>query len=292
MTHRWFALAVGAGVIASTLAAEGAVSQTTPPASVPAAPDAVDSTRGRSPDASPDSVRRPASEADADIAAGDRQRAAMHADSALAAYQAALAVDSTVYEALYKASREAVDLGEFEPDDARRKADFSSALAYARRAAAVNPAGADGHFAIARALGRQALSVGGKARIRYAKEVRIEALEALRADSNHAGALHVMGVWNAEVMRLGGLERFIARNLLGGGILGTASWQEAIRYMERSVVVEPQRIVHHLDLGKIYADRGDVAKAREQFQIVVSSTPAEYNDPHYQDDARHRLARL
>jgi tetratricopeptide (TPR) repeat protein len=226
------------------------------------------------------------------IAAGDRERAAMHADTALIDYERAIALDSSNYEALYKASREAVDLGEFEPNDATRKADFATALGYARRAATVNPAGADGHFAVARVLGRQALSVGGKARIRYAKEVRVEALEALKADSNHAGALHVMGVWNAEVMRLSGLERFIARNLLGGGILGSASWQEAVRYMERSVAVEPQRIVHHLDLGKIYADIGDTAKAREQFQLVVSAAPAEHNDPHYQQDAQRRLAHL
>ncbi len=125
---------------------------------------------------------------------------------------------------------------------------------------AANPTGPDGHFAVARALGRQALSVGGKKRIQFAKEVRAEALAALSNDPNHAGALHVMGVWNAEVMRLSGIERFIARNLLGGGILGTASWREAVRYMEESVAVEPKRIVHHLDLGKVYADIGEKAK--------------------------------
>ena len=31
--------------------------------------------------------------------------------------------------------------------------------------------------------------------------------EAARLDPNHPGALHVLGVWNAEVMRLSGIER-------------------------------------------------------------------------------------
>jgi tetratricopeptide (TPR) repeat protein len=226
------------------------------------------------------------------IATGDRDHAAMQPSAALADYEHAIALDSNDYEALYKAARDAVDLGEFEPDATVKQHDFDIALHFARRAVAVNPSGPDGHFHVARALGREALAVGGKKRIQYAKEVRSEALTALSEDPQHPGALHVMGVWNAEVMRLSGIERFIARNLLGGGILGTASWKDAVHYMEESVAIEPKRIVHHLDLGKIYADTGDKAKAREQFEMVMALPAAEYNDPHYKQDAEHQLARL
>jgi len=228
----------------------------------------------------------------AHIADGDHAHTAMQAGPALADYEQALAIDSTNYDALYKAAREAVDLGEFEPDEAMRKADFAKGLAYARRAVAADSTRAEGHFHVARATGRQALAVSGRARIQYAKVVRAEALKALAIDPQHPGALHVMGVWNAEVMRLSSFERFIARNLLGGGILGSASWQEAVRYMEQSVAADPQRIVHHLDLGKIYADIHETAKAREQFELVLSAPLTDYNDPHYQKDARERLAHL
>jgi tetratricopeptide (TPR) repeat protein len=226
------------------------------------------------------------------IAAGNRARAAMQADGALGDFTRAIGLDSTNYVALYSASREAVDLGEFESNPTAKHQDFDTGLLFARRAVAANPAGADGHFAVARALGREALSVGGKKRIEFAKEVRAEALTALSDDPQHAGALHIMGVWNAEVMRLSGIQRFIARTLLGGGILGTASWKEAVRYMEESVALEPNRIVHHLDLGKIYADIGNKAKAREQFETVLALPSTEYNDPHYKEDAQRQLARL
>lgn len=226
------------------------------------------------------------------IAAGDREYAAMRARAALADYAHAIALDSNDYDALYKASRSAVDLGEFESDKTVKAEDFATGLRYARRAVAVDSTGSLGHFAVARALGRQALAVSGKKRIQFAKEVRAEALAALRYDPHNAGALHVMGVWNAEVMRLSGIERFIARNLLGGGVLGTANWKDAARYLEEAVALEPKRIVHHLDLGKIYADMGDKAKAREQFEIVLATPPAEYNDPHYKQEADHQLARL
>jgi tetratricopeptide (TPR) repeat protein len=226
------------------------------------------------------------------VAAGDREREALQPRQALADFEHAIALDSNNYDALYKASREAVDLGEFEANAAAKQQDFDTGLRFAQRATVVNPTGPDGHFAVARALGREALAVGGKKRIQYAKEVRAEALAALSYDPNHAGALHVMGVWNAEVMRLSGIERFIARNLLGGGILGTASWKEAVRYLQEAVAIEPTRIVHHLDLGRVYADLGEKSKARQQFQLVLSTPPAEYNDAHYKDDAQHQLARL
>jgi tetratricopeptide (TPR) repeat protein len=226
------------------------------------------------------------------IAAGDRERTAMQPNAALADYEQAIALDSSDYQALYKASREAVDLGEFEPDAKVKQQDFDTGLRLARRAVAADSTGPDGHFAVARALGREALAVGGKKRIEFAKEVRSEALKALSYDPHHAGALHIMGVWNAEVMRLSGIERFIARNLLGGGILGTANWKDAIQYLEQAVAIEPNRIVHHLDLGKVYADVGDKAKAREQLEAVLALPSAEYNDPHYKQDAESRLAHL
>ena len=264
-----------------TTAAESAAVRTQPPAPPGGTAETVAGRAAGAPESAADY-----------IAAADRERAAMQPRGALEDFEHAIALDSNNYEALYKASREAVDLGEFEPNPAAKQQDFDTGLRFAQRATVVNPTGPDGHFALARALGRQALAVGGKKRIQFAKQVRAEALAALSYDPNHAGALHVMGVWNAEVMRLSGIERFIARNLLGGGILGTASWKEAVRYLQEAVAIEPKRIVHHLDLGKVYADIGEKSKARQQFQVVLSTPPAEYNDPHYKDDAQHQLARL
>jgi tetratricopeptide (TPR) repeat protein len=274
--------------------AQGTTPTTTPPSPSPAESAQTLAPRPPAAPTPQDTAARTAmrTAASAHVADGDREHVAMHAGPALADYEQALAGDSLNYDALSKAARDAVDLGEFEPIEATRAAYYAKGLAYARRAVAVDSNGAEGHFHVARALGRQALSVGTKARIRYAKSVRAEALKALAIDPHHAGALHVMGVWNAEVMRLSGFERFIARNLLGGGILGSASWQEAVRYMEESVAADPQRIVHHLDLGKIYADIGETAKAREQFELVLSSPLAEFNDAKYQTDARNRLAKL
>ena len=219
------------------------------------------------------------------VALGDKEYVAMNAPAALAHYEEAMKVDPRSYEALWKASRSAVDLGSFERNDTKRETYFKNAELYARRAVEVNPADAEGHFHLARALGKNALTQGPRARIKYATDVRNHALECLKINPKHAGCLHVMGMWNAEVMRLNGFTRMLAKNLLGGQVFGSANWNEAKRYMEESVANEPDRIVHHVDLAGVYRDMGDKAKARAEYQAVMTMPNRDYNDRQYKAEA-------
>lgn len=219
------------------------------------------------------------------IALGDKEYVAMHAPAALQHYEEAIKEDPKNYEALWKASRSAVDLGSYERDDNKRANYFKNAELYARRAVDANPGDAEGHFNLARALGKNALSQGPRARIRYATDVRAHALECLKINPKHAGCLHVMGMWNAEVMRLNGFTRMLAKNLLGGKVFNSASWAEARRYMEESVANEPDRIVHHLDLAGVYRDIGEKAKARGEWQAVMKLPNRDYNDRYYKGEA-------
>jgi tetratricopeptide (TPR) repeat protein len=226
------------------------------------------------------------------VAAGDSALARRDAAAALREFEAALALAPTDSGVLRRASRAAADVGEAEGDADRKVARFRQSEAYARRAIAANEGDAEGHFALARALGLRALSVGAKERIGYAKDIRESALAALARDPNHPGALHVLGMWNAEVMRLNGFQRFFAKNVLGGKVFGSASWAQAVANLERAVEVEPDRLTHRLDLAKIYADVGEKAKARAMFESVVRGKARDPNDPRYQREAEAALRKL
>jgi tetratricopeptide (TPR) repeat protein len=101
-----------------------------------------------------------------------------------------------------------------------------------------------------------------------------------------------MGVWNAEVMRLNSLSRMIAKNFLGGQIFGEANWDNAQTYLEQAVALDPNRITHRLDLAAVYADRGQKAKAIEQYEWIAGAPIVDFNDPNYKADAARRLKEL
>lgn len=223
---------------------------------------------------------------------GDDAYAALKPVEALTHYEAAVAQDSGSYDALWKASRSTADLAEYELDKAKRAEMYRRAERLARLAVAANPDDAEAHFHLARALGRVALSQGPKDRVKYGKAVRDEALEALRLDPDHPGALHVMGMWHAEVRRLPGIARFFAKSFLGGQILGSARWGEAVRLLSRAVEVDPQRLAHHLDLARIYRDIDQPEQARLHYQRVLDGAPTDYNDQHYKAEAREEIGRL
>jgi tetratricopeptide (TPR) repeat protein len=223
---------------------------------------------------------------------GDQAEQLLKPAVAIQHYEAVIAADSSNVEALWKASKDAVDLGEFEKDKKKREMLYRKAELLAKRAVSLNPNNVDARFHLARALGVAALSVGVKERVKYAKEVRVQALEALKLQQDHPGALHVLGVWNAEVMRLSGIERTLAKAFLGGGFFSEASWDDAIKYMEQSVAVEPSRIVHDLDLARIYKDRKMNDKARAAYQRVIDGKAIFFNDDNYKLQAAAELAKL
>lgn len=226
------------------------------------------------------------------VVRGDDAYAALNPADAIAHYEAAIARDSASYDALWKASRSLADLAEYEPDRAKRTDMYRRAERLARRAVHVNPHDAEAHFHLARAVGRVALSHGPKDRVKYGKEVREIALEALRLEPDHPGALHVMGMWHAEVRRLPGIARFFAKSFLGGQIFGSAQWDEAVRLLSRAVEVDPQRLAHHLDLARIYRDIDQHDSARLHYQHVIDGAPTDYNDERYKAEAREELRRM
>jgi tetratricopeptide (TPR) repeat protein len=226
------------------------------------------------------------------IAGGDAAYTARRQKEALDYFSRAVASDPTNYDALWKASRSEIDLAEITPSGRTRDALLAAGQQHAEGAVRAMPGGVEGHFSVARAAGRRALSAGARERVRFSKIIRDSALAALKINPMHAGAMHVLGMWNAEIMRLSGLSRTFARAFLGADALSLATWEEAQRLLEAAMQQEPQRIIHRLDLAGIYADRGDVRRAREVYVWIASAPVVDPNDDVYKRQAAERLKRL
>ncbi len=214
---------------------------------------------------------------------------------ALRHFQAALALDSTNYEANWRAAIAAIDIGKQTPDEVespRRDSLYALAERYARRAIDAELLEPDGHYALAAAIGRASLTKGNRERVRRAREVWVEAKKALELDPNHNEALHTLGRWHAEIKRLSGLQRWAARNLYGADFMKKASWDSAAALLERAVAAAPEVIYHRLDLGEIYLDLGRNSEARAQFRAVDSLPPFDVLDQRHKGRADSLLARL
>jgi tetratricopeptide (TPR) repeat protein len=231
----------------------------------------------------------------AEIAQGVAAFTARHPDLALRHFENALAVDSTSYEANWRAALALITLGVETPDSVKspeRDSLFARAEQDARRAVAADSLGAEGHFLLARAIGQTALTKGKKERIRLAGEVRNEALRAIELDPRHDGAYHLLGRWNAEVMHLSGFSRFFARSFLGGEVFGQASWDAAITNLERAVQLDSTRITHRLDLARVYVDRKRYADARHQLETIDTLPIRDFEDPRFKQEAAALLQKI
>jgi tetratricopeptide (TPR) repeat protein len=203
---------------------------------------------------------------------------------ALQHYEAALALDSLSYDANWRAAQALVDIGKEVPDETKdpaRDSAYAKAERYARVAVTVNPNGADGWYVLAAAIGRASLTKGKKERVKRAGEIRSAALRSIELNPNEDGAYHIMGRWNAEIMRLSGFNRFFAKTFLGGAIFNAAAWDSATIYMARAVELRPEWIYHRLDYAEILVDVDQFSLARVELQKVAELPVGDAMDPEY-----------
>jgi len=203
---------------------------------------------------------------------------------ALLQYEAALAIDSLSYDANWRAAQALVDIGKVIPDETKdpaRDSSYAKAERYARVAVTVNPNGADGWYVLAAAIGRASLTKGKKERVKRAGEIRSAALRSIQLNPNEDGAWHIMGRWNAEIMRLSGFNRFFAKTFLGGAIFNAAAWDSASYYMAQAVEIRPEWIYHRLDYAEILVDMDRYSLARVELQKVAELPIGDAMDPEY-----------
>ena len=114
-------------------------------------------------------------------------------------------------------------------------------------------------------------------------------MQAIALDSTNDPAYHVMGAWNAEIERLSGMTRFFAKTLFGAGFMDRANWDDAQRYLERAIELNPRNIYHHLELARVYVDVKKYSAAREQLTLIHDLPISDVLDERYKKEAQELL---
>ena len=229
------------------------------------------------------------------VALGDSAHVRLDPAAALEYYRQAHLLETQNPEAMWKFARSQIDVAkQITSDDQRERRDslFGVAVGMALGAVHFDSLNAETHAILAIALGRLSRTKSGRERVRYGKEIYDEAAWALRLDSEHDGAHHVIGAWHAEIKRLSGLTRFVAKTFMGGGYMNMASRDSAVVHLERAVEIRPDYLFHRLELAEVLIELERYADARTHLQAVLDLPPTDVSDQNNKQRAEELLAEI
>ncbi len=86
----------------------------------------------------------------------------------------------------------------------------------------------------------------------------------------------MLGRLHAGVLRMGRVTRRIATNLLGGGELGKATWEEAEQHLAFAEERVPELADHHLQLANLFRDTDRPEQALEEVEHVIALPARSY----------------
>lgn len=224
------------------------------------------------------------------VAEGDAYFQKFNDKKALESYLEAIRLDSTDCEALWKAARAYVDVGEAAQKNVRLQYYFQArktSQAAVRRCRSV----ADAHFMLAVSTGRVALSEGGVEKFKLSKIVKAEADTTLMLDPRHHGAWHVKARWARELASQGFLKRALINTILGG-MPKEATMEYAVAWFKKAIEIDPNNVTHRLELGRTYTMLGRNEDAREELQKALELPVGDSDDPAHKKEAKNLLKEI
>jgi Tfp pilus assembly protein PilF len=173
-------------------------------------------------------------------------------------------------------------------EEQRRLAELG--MNYAKRAVAIDPKNAKAQLSMAITYGRLAPYLDSKTKIAYSKLVKEHAEKALAIDPSSDYSHHVLGAWNYELANLNPILKALVKLIYGG--LPAASMEQAEAHFLKAVALAPQRVSHHIELGRTYAALKKKDLAREELNKGLALPSREKDDPSTKQRGRDALSNL
>lgn len=198
------------------------------------------------------------------------------------------------YRAQVLAGRAALALaiGASYSDTKEAKMWFHKAIAYGKRALAIEPLGEEGRYITMASEGRLALIEGGPTQARLGAVVDTAARSLLAEDSLNAGAHDALGRLYYEIRTLSWIKRITAKHWLGSKLMSRATWKAAEHELRRAVQLDPGRNRYYVDLGMLLVKRHRFDEARAVLEAGLKVPLHFPEEAHFRDDMRRLLAEI
>jgi len=227
------------------------------------------------------------------IAQGDGFYAQFNDKQAQEQYLQALKLEPENYEALWKAARSYVDLGDLlDPTlknlKEKQMATYQAGEDYARKAIKANANDSWGYFQLAAAMGKRLLLMGKKEQVKMSKEVKGYIDKAIALDPKNDLAYHALGRWHRRMAEIGGVKRLLGGLLYGG--IPKGSFEESAQYLKKAIELKPTYGNHHLELGRTFMALKKYSDAAKEFQACLDAPVITSKCQLYKKEAEVELA--
>ncbi len=210
--------------------------------------------------------------------------------TAIDLYKQVLKIDSINFVALYNISYLYQRQGWLEEgiNNEKSKQLYTEFSKYAKLAYRHYPNTFEGNVLMAGASARMARFLPAKERVQAAWDIKKYADIAYKLNPNHADVLHMLAWWNYELTKPTWLERKLS-DLLFGGLPKDASIDNAFKFLEKAMKVNPNYLVYFYDMAVFFLHVGNKVKATEYLNIAIKMKPDSPEEVQYLDLSKKKL---
>ena len=164
------------------------------------------------------------------------------------------------------------------------------ALDYAQRAAALAPNDADAQLAPATSLGKLLPYMGTKEQADSSPRIKKAVDRTLQLDPTNDTAWHVLGRWNRVLADMSAVKRALAGAIYGK--LPVTTNEAAEKCLLKAIALNSNRLIHDIELGRIYAQMGRKEDARKAIEKGLAMPNQEKDDAEMKAIGRELLKKL
>lgn len=162
---------------------------------------------------------------------------------------------------------------------------------YAMRAVAVDPSEAEAHLSVAICYAKMVpLLETNKDKMEASRRIKVSVDKAISLNPNLDLAWHVLGTWHQRLADLGAVKRTLASVVYGK--MPDATNEDSVRCFKKAIALNPDRLIHHIELGRTYAQMGKDADAKRCLTKGLSMPNTGKDDAEVKVRGRAALAGL
>jgi tetratricopeptide (TPR) repeat protein len=231
-----------------------------------------------------------AEDADALIAKGNQFEKKMLTKEALESYLPANKLEPENVDLLVRIARQYRHLMSDAPSKKEKLQLGEVSLEFANKAASLGPKSSDAQLSPAISYGKMLPFMGSKDQVNASPKIKASVDRALQLNPSNDTAWHVLGRWNRVLASINPVKRVLAKALYGD--LPVTTNESAEKCLLKAIAINPNRCIHHIELGRIYAQMGRKDEARKCIQEGLAMPDTEKDDAEMKEIGRQLLETL